>query len=52
MRPVNESGGGSTMKRPASEVAVPPALGEVAVVEQRTRMPRLPSVRDLMRKLT
>lgn len=54
MRPVTDSGGSTsgTMKRPASEV-VPPAPREVlAVVEQRTRMPRLPSARDLLRKLT
>jgi hypothetical protein len=38
------------MKRPASEVVVPPAPREVHV-EQR-RMPRLPSARDLLRKLT
>ena len=55
MRPVTDGGGGSRsssgiMKRPASEV-VPPAPREIVVVEQR-RMPRLPSARDLLRKLT
>ena len=53
MRPITDSGGGSssgTMKRPASEV-VPPAPREIVAVEQR-RMPRLPSARDLLRKLT
>ena len=50
MRPVTDGGGNDTMKRPASEV-VPPAPREVVVVEQR-RMPRLPSARDLLRKLT
>jgi hypothetical protein len=50
VRPVTDGGGSSTLKRPASEV-VPPAPREVVVVEQR-RMPRLPSARDLLRKLT
>ena len=52
VRPVTDSDGSSTMnlKRPASEV-VPPAPREAVVVEQR-RMPRLPSARDLLRKLT
>jgi hypothetical protein len=50
MRPVTDSGGSSTLRRPASEV-VPPVPREVVVVEQR-RMPRLPSARDLLRKLT
>jgi hypothetical protein len=52
MRPVTDGGGGSTMKRPASEVVVPPVPREVVVLEQRSRMPRLPSARDLLRKLT
>jgi hypothetical protein len=54
MRPVTarDGGGSSAMRRPASEV-VPPAPREVTagVVEQR-RMPRLPSARDLLRRLT
>ena len=52
MRPVADGGGSSgTMKRPASEV-VPPVPREVAVVVEQRRMPRLPSARDLLRKLT
>jgi hypothetical protein len=52
MKPLTDGGGSGTMKRPASEV-VPPAPREVTagLVEQR-RMPRLPSARDLLRKLT
>jgi hypothetical protein len=54
MRPVTDSGGStsSTMKRPASEVVVPPVPREVQVVVEQRRMPRLPSARDLLRKLT
>ena len=44
MRPVTDGGG---LKRPASEVAPAPRR---EVVERR--MPRLPSARDLLRKLT
>ena len=44
-RPVADDGG---MKRPASEV-VPAPRREVV---ERSRMPRLPSARDLLRKLT
>ena len=52
MRPATDGGGSSTMKRPASEV-VPPAPREVTVmVAEQRRMPRLPSARDLLRKLT
>jgi hypothetical protein len=52
MQPLTNGGGSGIMKRPASEV-VPPVPREVmaGVVEQR-RMPRLPSARDLLRKLT
>ena len=44
-RPVADDGG---MKRPASEVVTAPRREVV----ERSRMPRLPSARDLLRKLT
>jgi hypothetical protein len=52
MRQVTGGGGSITMKRPAGEV-VPPTPREEVVVEQcHDRMPRLPSARDLLGKLT
>lgn len=52
MRPVTDGGGSSTMKRPASEVSLPAHREVTAVVVEQRRMPRLPSARDLLRKLT